>query len=641
MLPSIRRPARWRLLLVFGCALGWALAAPGFAQENAQEASQELVCSDCHDVDPAAFEKTVHGAAGIACTDCHTGAAVSHEDKGVPPVDCASCHQDAVDQLKTSPHGQPAFIKISGKPTCQTCHGPVHQLVSHEKSGSKINGRHLTETCAQCHASPMIAKVTGVHLIQPIEAYKQSVHAKALAAGKDAPTCAACHGSHGILPAADPNSKVNRRNVPDTCGACHADIEKAFQASVHGQAAAHGTREAPVCTDCHGEHRILSVKDPGSPVFASNLPTMTCGRCHSDLRVTEKFNLPSNVVPSFEDSFHGLSSRAGSKTVANCASCHGVHLILPSSDPRSMINKANLATTCGKCHPGAGTRFAIGAVHVVRTEEKQAAVFWIRRIYLWLIWLVIGGMVVHNLLDLRRKVLSPLQRPMVPLAQRPMRMSRGFRLAHGLMMVSFMVLAYSGFALTYPEAWWAAPLVRWEEQVALRGLIHRIAAVAMLVSLGVHIVHLVIDRRARACIRRMWPNLEDLHELRERLKWYFGRRPDMPTAGVLGYAEKAEYLALIWGLVVMAITGFLLWFENFTLHWFPKWVTDVSTTIHFYEAVLASLAILVWHFYFVLFDPLVYPMDTAWLNGREAPGRLLERKESTVEVPGEEASAEE
>jgi cytochrome b subunit of formate dehydrogenase len=554
----------------------------------------------------------------------------------VPPVDCASCHQDAVDELKTSPHGRPAFTQISRRPTCQTCHGPIHQLMSRDDPASAINPIRLTDTCAQCHASPRIAKVTGVHLIQPIEAYKKSVHARVVQEGREgkaAATCADCHGSHGILPASDPNSRVNRQRVPDTCGTCHADIDKAFKASVHGTAAAHGVKEAPVCTDCHGEHRILSVKDPGSPVFASNLPTMTCGRCHGDLRVTEKFNLPNNVVPSFEDSFHGLSSRAGNKTVANCSSCHGVHLILPSSDPRSTVNKANLSKTCGNCHPGAGARFAIGAVHVAPNQREHAAVYWVRLAYLWLIWLVIGGMVVHNVLDLRRKVLAPVQRPMIPMAERPLRMSRGFRIAHGLMMISFMVLAYSGFALTYPESWWAAPLVRWEETVALRGLVHRIAAVAMLLSLGVHIVHLLIDRRARACMRRMWPNLEDLHEFVEHMKWYLGKRKDMPPSGALGYPEKAEYLALIWGLMVMALTGFLLWFENFTLHWFPKWVIDLATTIHFFEAVLASLAILVWHFYFVMFDPLVYPMDTAWWSGKEAPGRLLERTESLTPSP--------
>ena len=76
----------------------------------------------------------------------------------------------------------------------------------------------------------------------------------------------------------------------------------------------------------------------------------------------------------------------------------------------------------------------------------------------------------------------------------------------------------------------------------------------------------------------------------------------------------------------MAATGFILWFQDVALRWFPTWVTDVSTVIHFYEAILASLAILVWHFYAVIYDPLVYPMDLAWLAGRSAPGRDAERR---------------
>jgi cytochrome b subunit of formate dehydrogenase len=104
-------------------------------------------------------------------------------------------------------------------------------------------------------------------------------------------------------------------------------------------------------------------------------------------------------------------------------------------------------------------------------------------------------------------------------------------------------------------------------------------------------------------------------------------RPDMPRSPALGYVEKLEYLALLWGTVIMAITGFALWFENWSLAHLPKWATDFATVVHFYEAVLATLAILVWHLYFVIFDPLVYPMDMAWLTGREAPGRVLEREE--------------
>jgi cytochrome b subunit of formate dehydrogenase len=72
----------------------------------------------------------------------------------------------------------------------------------------------------------------------------------------------------------------------------------------------------------------------------------------------------------------------------------------------------------------------------------------------------------------------------------------------------------------------------------------------------------------------------------------------------------------MWGTVVMAASGFLLWFNNLALRWFPAWVTTAATALHFYEAILATGAILVWHFYMVIFDPEVYPMDRAWLTGK-------------------------
>jgi hypothetical protein len=95
-----------------------------------------------------------------------------------------------------------------------------------------------------------------------------------------------------------------------------------------------------------------------------------------------------------------------------------------------------------------------------------------------------------------------------------------------------------------------------------------------------------------------------------------------PQFAKFNYAEKVEYWAFMWGTVVMTVSGFLLWFNNFTLRHFPKWVSDAATAVHYYEALLATFSILLWHFYMVIFDPLVYPMDTAWLNGK-VPSRPL------------------
>lgn len=638
--PRIHRLLPWA---VFTAAL--LIALPGAAR-GAEE------CLSCHDsednvgdaalvVDVKAWETTPHGAAGISCADCHAGHVEYPHTASDARAACIDCHDDVAGELARSAHGRPDAPDLR-HPGCGSCHGEVHELRAASDPDSLVGPVHMAKTCGACHSNPEMGAQEGIKLVQPIAAYEASVHAGGVARGEKAATCSSCHGNHGILPGSDPASPVNRQNVPKTCAQCHAEIAETFEQSVHGVAAAAGIRESPVCTDCHGEHRILGPADKGSPVFASNVPKMTCGRCHGDLRVTEKFGMKDTAVTAFEDSFHGLASRSGSVSVANCASCHGVHDILPSSDPRSHIAPENLAATCGSCHPGAGQTFAISAVHVLpgQKEESHPAVYWVRETYIWLIWMTIGGMFLHNLLDLRRKVLNPLPRPLVPVAQRRPRMNRGFRIAHAFLLSSFIVLVWTGFALKYPDSIWAKPLLAWEDSFGLRGWIHRGAAIVMLGAFAFHAIHLAIDRRARACIFKMLPTMHDVHEFREKVLWFFGRRAEMPKSPPLGYAEKAEYLALVWGTIVMAVTGFVLWFSDWSLANLPKWASDVATVIHFYEAILASLAIVVWHFYFVIFDPLVYPLDTTFITGREAPGRALERTAAVVEPKPKKGEAE-
>jgi cytochrome b subunit of formate dehydrogenase len=251
-------------------------------------------------------------------------------------------------------------------------------------------------------------------------------------------------------------------------------------------------------------------------------------------------------------------------------------------------------------------------------------VAWIRFVYLWLIGVVVGAMAVHNGLDLWRKARRPSEPPVAaPLPAE--RMPRVLRRQHGLLMVSFPALVYTGFALTYPEAWWARPVLAWEHRFALRGTLHRLFALVLLGAVAWHFGCLVADRRLRACFRGILWSRADLRELRGRLAWVAGRRPAPPHTGTFGYVEKLEYWAMLWGTALMAVTGVLLWFETVTLRWLPKWVTDLATALHFWEAVLATLAILVWHFYWVIFDPDVYPMDRAWWHGRPPAARAAER----------------
>jgi cytochrome b subunit of formate dehydrogenase len=579
-------------------------------------------------IDGAAFDASTHGVLG--CTACHTDATdIPHPDHlaKIGFDTCATCHTDAVAAYRHGSHGRANAQQIPEAATCTDCHGNVHRIQSHGEPASAAHWANQAKTCGQCHARIELAEKFRIPVVRPVEAYLQSAHARAVAAGRHGAACGDCHGAHEVLPASDPRSPIARTNVPATCGKCHADILRTYTDSVHGDALAHGHSSAPVCTDCHGEHRILEPGEPTSPVFAANIPRETCGRCHGNERLNEKYGLAGGNVAAFQDSFHGLALRAGQRTVANCASCHGVHDIRPSDDPRSHVNAANLPATCGKCHPGAGTRFALGPVHSTADSVGAWAVSWIRFIYVWLIAGTIGFMTLHNLLDISRKARRPRPAPPAATAAGPERMTRWLRWQHGLVMMSFPILVYTGFALTYPESWWARPLLWWEDGLGVRGALHRGAAAVMLVALAWHGIHLAVSASFRACLRQILPTWRDVIALGQACAYYVGLRALPPHGAKFNYAEKAEYWAFMWGILVMTLTGFLLWFENATLRYFPGWVPDVATAIHFYEAILATLSILVWHFYWVIFDPDVYPMDWTWWDGHPPPTRTRERSE--------------
>jgi cytochrome b subunit of formate dehydrogenase len=91
---------------------------------------------------------------------------------------------------------------------------------------------------------------------------------------------------------------------------------------------------------------------------------------------------------------------------------------------------------------------------------------------------------------------------------------------------------------------------------------------------------------------------------------------EKPKIARFGYAEKAEYWAVIWGTMIMGLTGLMIWFKLGVFGFLPRWWLDIALAVHFYEAILATLAIIVWHFYHVIFDPDVYPLNFALVDGK-------------------------
>ena len=581
-------------------------------------------CVGCHEVNLPRYETSVH--AGLGCIGCHSSITkLPHVGKPAA-VSCATCHEGPSKAYSMSVHGLAKKNGMSDAATCASCHGPAHEIRPSSDPASKVNKKILPDTCGACHSNPDFLARHRIPFAKPVEAYRLSVHGRAVARGDNAAaSCSDCHGSHDIQASSDPKSRVNRANVKGTCGTCHPDVSEAYAESVHGLALARGNGDVPTCTGCHGEHYILAPSEPGSLVYPARVSTVTCGRCHGDERLTRRYNLGGTRVADFQDSFHGLAMRGGQKTVANCASCHGVHNILASTDIRSTVNPKNLAQTCGKCHPGAGQNLTAGPVHVrSATITEHISVRWIRLAYLLLIPLTIGFMLLHNGLDwlakLRRGPHHTGTHEGFP------RMNRLFRITHGMVIVSFITLVITGFALKFPEAGWVKLFQSFDPSSTYRPIVHRIAAVVIVLATVVHLLHLALVRRDRVVLVELLPTWQDAKDLVRMFGFNLGLIKERPTFGMFSYAEKIEYWAFMWGTVVMAVTGFLLWAENWSLSHFPKWVMDAATTAHWYEAILATLSILVWHWYLVIFDPDVYPMDLAWLNGKASADHMRETR---------------
>jgi formate dehydrogenase gamma subunit len=576
----------------------------------------KVECATCHADEAAAMPKSIHGLVGQSCQSCHGNAHELTAATDLAPKKCSECHADEVRAFRASIHGQAAAKGDPDAPKCFSCHGSVHQIQAAGEASSAVAKTNLPNTCAVCHSNKDFLSRHNIPFAHPVEQYRQSVHGRIQATTNAVgASCSDCHGSHDIFPARDARSKINHWNIPSTCAKCHGEVAKTYLDSVHGEAVKAGAADAPVCTDCHGEHLILPPSEVGSTVNATRVSSVTCGRCHSEERLAVRYNLPSDVVPSYADSYHGLAMRGGSQTVANCASCHGVHNIFRRNDPRSTVNQANLPKTCGHCHAGAGEHFVIGRVHV-RTDSGPAnpIVKSIRMIYWVLIPATLGFMLLHNGLDFASKLVRRRQNH--PPGAQVVRMSQYFLLVHWGLIVSFTILVITGFALKFPDALWARPLLVWEGHFSFRGSLHRAAALVLVITMGFHLLYLAVNRRERQFVLAMLPGWKDVTDLIGVFQYNLGLSPVGPQFGRFNYAEKLEYWALLWGTVVMAVSGFLLWFNNFTLRHFPKWVSDAATAVHYYEALLATFSILLWHFYIVIFDPNVYPMEMSWLTGK-------------------------
>lgn len=334
------------------------------------------------------------------------GAATVGAQVPAPEVrQCSICHGKR-EFKKVQPDGtvRTLFVdeeelraSVHAKWHCLDCHADI-VAIPHPPRLEKVN-------CQRCHFP---GNPVGAPEDVNYQGYVESVHGRLRRAGNPkAPSCQDCHGAHDVKKASDPLSRVFKSQVPFTCSRqCHDQVLETYRRSIHGQALlVKGNLEAPSCTDCHGEHKILPRKEQASEISATQIPE-TCGRCHGSMEFNEKYDIPINPVKTFKRSFHGIANELGSLRVAECVSCHTAHDVLPPSDPASSVHPENIPKTCGKegCHPGANVNYARGRFHIDPSRRDAGLVYWVALFFKYLTAGTLAVLFVHILLDLRTKL---------------------------------------------------------------------------------------------------------------------------------------------------------------------------------------------------------------------------------------------
>lgn len=173
------------------------------------------------------------------------------------------------------------------------------------------------------------------------------------------------------------------------------------------------------------------------------------------------------------------------------------------------------------------------------------------------------------------------------------------RIEHWVLVASFTTLAVTGLVQKFALFPLSPIIVRLLGGIESVRIIHRVAATVFLIEAIYHLISIGYKLYVEKKSASMLPGIKDLQDAFQTLAFNLGLAKERPKMGRYNFIEKAEYWALVWGLVIMALTGFMLWNPIATTRWLPGEAVPAAKAAHGAEAVLAVLAIMLWHFYHV------------------------------------------
>jgi len=620
--------------LTFACLFGIPLL--GMTQENGE-------CLQCHGtpgllirekerertlfIDAQQFSASVHKV--FSCQICHNGFTTFPHPSGAPRADCGICHSDQAQAVQLSVHGE-RLGEAGQAAKCSDCH-TTHNVRSATDPAGSVYPLNIPQTCGQCHPYREIS--FGGVISEEVGSFAEDHHGHALLAKGlvHSASCVSCHGAHDIRRATDPESRIAPANLVKTCGSCHAGIFLQYQKSIHAILLELGETGVATCSDCHSSH--LRRRTGDEMVLAI---IQACSRCHPQQGRT------------YHNTYHGKVTALGYTRVARCSSCHGAHNIVPASDPASPIHPSRVVQVCAQCHEGSNPNFARYLVHADPYN---------RTAYPWLYWARVGmvGLLVAvfffwgihtGLWTYRYRRERQLRRE--PLTHSPQeryyeRHRLFHRILHGIVIMSFLLLAATGLPLRYSTTSWGHFIMRLCGGFDNAGYLHRFGAILTFGYFFTHVGSVFYRWLVRKEKGLFWgpnslvPQLKDFTDLIQHLRWFLGLG-ERPQFDRWTYWEKFDYWAVFWGMAIIGTSGLIMWFSTLFTRFLPGWIINVVNVLHSEEALLAVGYIFTIHFFNTHLRPEKFPLDMVIFSGLVSETELrLERPQeyARMKVSGE------
>lgn len=194
------------------------------------------------------------------------------------------------------------------------------------------------------------------------------------------------------------------------------------------------------------------------------------------------------------------------------------------------------------------------------------------------------------------------------------------RLWHIGLVVLFMAMGVTGLAWMYIETSWGQALA--EAFGGYREVLywHRIAGLIFIAGFALHIVYMLFKIDWRNFPRSLlgpetlvyqWVDVKGFFQ---HLAWIFGLAR-APSFERWSWWEKFDYWAVWWGLMVVGITGLILYDPVLTSEYMPGWLLNVALWVHRIEALLAMGHVFTIHFFVENFRPTALPFNSAMFDG--------------------------